>query len=130
MSSISSTFPSSVACRLSSDGAIWPTLHCSFSEQRRIETTFIFVFDRAGHQHVIVVLAPFNGKVAPRQRHGNLAAGAIEPRRRNGGGAGRRPASFGEPRAAFPGANDDVIAGANLRQRDVGTLREHGMILD
>ena len=43
-------------------------------EQRRIETAVVLVFDRPGHQHMVVALAPFDREVAARHRHRHLAA--------------------------------------------------------
>ena len=40
----------------------------------------------------------------------HLALGAPQPRGGDRGGAGRRAAGLGEPGAAFPGADDDVLA--------------------
>src|SRR5262249_39103289 len=58
-------------------------------KQRGIEPAAMFVFDRAGHQHIVVALAPFDGKVAAGQRDGHLAPGVREPRGGDGCGAGR-----------------------------------------
>src|SRR5262245_24085717 len=98
-------------------------------EQRRIEAAAMLVFDWPGHQHMVVALAPFDGKIAARQRDGNLPAGPREPRGRNGGSAGRRAASLGEASAALPGANDDTIARGRGGECNVSPLREEPMVL-
>src|SRR5262249_17657095 len=87
-------------------------------KQRGIEPAAMFVFDRAGHQHMVVALAPFDGKVAARQRDGHLAPAAREPRGGDGCGAGRRPAGLGEAGAALPGTDDDAIARRRCGERD------------
>ena len=98
-------------------------------EQRRIERAGEFEFDRPGHQHVIVAFAPVDGEIAARQRHLHLALGALEPRGGDRGRAGRRAAGLGQAGAALPGADDDVIARDDLRERDVGALGKDRMVL-
>src|SRR5262249_16950928 len=56
-------------------------------KQCRIELALVFELGGAGHQHVIVALAPFDLQVAARQRDGDGAVGALEPRPGHGGGA-------------------------------------------
>src|SRR5690242_18752115 len=56
-------------------------------EQRRIESAFIFEIGRAGHQHVVVVLAPLDAELAAGQRDLDAAIGALEPGGGDGGGA-------------------------------------------
>ena len=51
-------------------------------EQRRIEAALELELDRAGHQHVIVALAPFDREIAARQRDAHLAPGALAAARR------------------------------------------------
>src|ERR1700674_423637 len=72
-------------------------------------------FGGPGHQHVVVALAPFDGKVAARQRDAHLAAGALGARGANRGGAGGGAAGPGQARAAFPGADDQMILVLHLR---------------
>ena len=78
-------------------------------KQRRIEAALELEFDRAGHQHVVVALAPFDREVAARQRDAHLAPGPPEPRGRDRRGAGGRAAGLGQAGAALPGADDDVL---------------------
>src|SRR5438309_484826 len=59
-------------------------------EQRGIETSLIFEIGGAGHQHVIVALAPFERELAAGQRDFDNAIGALQPRGGNRGRAGRR----------------------------------------
>ena len=59
----------------------------AFGEQRRIERALELEFDRAGHQHVVVALAPFDREIAARQRHASpcgrcASAARRRPRRR------------------------------------------------
>ena len=90
----------------------------------------MFVFDRAGHQHMVVALAPFDGKVAAWQRDRHLAAGAREPRGGDSRSAGRGAAGLGEAGAALPGADHDAIARRRCGERDVGPLRKQRMVLE
>src|SRR5436190_1662312 len=99
-------------------------------EQCGIEACLVFEFDWAGHQHVIVALAPFYGEIAPRQRHRHRAAGSAQARRSNSGSTGGRAARLSKPRTALPGTNDDTIARAHLRERDVRPLRKHRVMLE
>src|SRR5581483_8284502 len=98
------------------------------SEQCRIERALIFEGRRPGHQHVIVAFAPFDGKRAAGKRYLHRAVGALQPRRSDRGGAGRRAASLGQSGAALPGADGDVVAVDDMGERDVGALREDRMI--
>src|ERR1700730_7000029 len=97
-------------------------------KQGRIETAFIFEGRRARHQHVIVALAPLNSEVAAGQRYLDGAVGALQPRRRDCGSTGRRAAGLGKSRAALPGADHDVVAISDVRERDIGALRKDRMI--
>ena len=90
----------------------------------------VLVFDRPGHQHMVVALAPFDREIAAGQRDRHLAAGAIEPRRGDGGGASRRAAGLGEAGAALPGADHHAIARGRRRQRDIGALGKQRMVLE
>src|SRR6195952_1532715 len=76
-------------------------------KQRRVEAAFIFEGRGPGHQHVVVPLAPLDGELAAGQRYLHDAVGALQPRRRHRGGAGRRAAGPGQPRATLPGADRD-----------------------
>src|ERR1700736_3961184 len=87
-------------------------------KQRRVEAAFIFEDRRAGHQHVVVALAPLDGEFAAGQRYLRDAMGALQPRRRHRGGAGGRAAGLCQPRATFPGADRDVVAIDDMSQRD------------
>src|SRR5690606_14062590 len=78
----------------------------------------------------MLVGPPFDQQVAAWQRHRRLAlgapgAGAADERR-----ARRRTAGPGEPGAAFPGAQDDVVRRLDVRDRDVGALGKDRMILE
>src|ERR1700733_8184699 len=97
-------------------------------KQCRIEAAFIFEGRRPRHQHVVVAFAPLDSEFAAGQRNGDGAIGAPQPRRGHGRGAGRRAAGSGQSRAALPGADRDVIAIDDMRQRDVGALRENRMV--
>src|SRR5262245_50129894 len=97
-------------------------------EQRRVEFALVFELGGAGHQHMVVALAPFDVAVAARQCNGDAAVGALQARRRHGGCAGRRAAGLGQPRAALPGANRDVVAVDDMGERDIGALREDRVI--
>src|SRR4051812_39187427 len=97
-------------------------------KQRRVEAAFILEDSRTGHQHMVVPLAPLDGELAAGQRYLHDAVGALQPRRRHCGGAGRRAAGSGQPGAAFPGAERDVVAVDDMRQRDVGALGKDRMI--
>src|SRR5450759_845094 len=97
-------------------------------EQRRIEAAFILERRRPRHQHVVIPLAPFDGPFAARQRYLHDAIGALQPRRGHRGGAGRRAAGPGQPRAALPGADRDMVAINDVRQRDVGALRKDRVV--
>src|ERR1700712_2481370 len=88
-------------------------------KQRRVEAAFILEGRRTGHQHVVVPLAPLDGEFAAGQRYLHDAVGALHPSPRHRGGAGGRAAGPGQPRAAFPGADRDVVAIDDMRQRDV-----------
>jgi hypothetical protein len=72
-------------------------------EQRRIESPFIFEIGGAGHQHMVVVLAPFDSELAAGQRDLDRPIGALQP----GGGdrsrTRRRAAGPGQADAALPG---------------------------
>ena len=94
-------------------------------EQRRIESSLIFEIGGAGHQHVVVVLAPFDRKLAAGQRDLYIAIGTLQPgggdRDRNGG----RPAGPGQADATLPGADSPAaIAVDDMGERDVGALRK------
>ena len=80
----------------------------AFSNSAGIELAGELELHRPGHQHVAVALAPVDGEFAAGQRHLHLAIGALEPRRGDRGGAGRRAAGARQPGAALPGADDDV----------------------
>ena len=77
---------------------------------------------------MIVALAPFDREFAARQRHRHLALGALQPRRGDRGRAGGRAAGLGQAGAALPGADDDVLARDDMRQRDVGALGKDRMV--
>src|SRR5665647_1894708 len=97
-------------------------------KQRRIEAAFILEGRSPRHQHVVVALAPLDGEFAARQPDLHDAVGALQPRRGHRGGAGRRAAGFGKPRAALPGADGDVAAIDDMGQRDIGALREDRVV--
>ena len=63
-------------------------------------------------------------EIAAGHRHRHLALGALEPGSGNRRRAGRRAAGLGQAGAALPGADDDVLARDDLRERDIGALRE------
>src|SRR5215470_18962367 len=63
-------------------------------EQRRVELAFVFELGGAGHQHMIVALAPLDSEIAARQADGDGAVGALQPGCRDRGGAGRRTAGL------------------------------------
>src|SRR5450759_1173919 len=86
-------------------------------KQRRIEAAFILKRCGPRHQDVVIPLAPFDGEFAAGQRYLHDAIGALEPRRGHRGGAGRRAAGHGQPGAALPGADRDVVAIDDMRQR-------------
>jgi len=73
---------------------------------------------------VVVTLAPFDRKFAAGQRNLDDAIGPPEPRRGDGGGAGRRAAGLCQSGATLPGTDGDVIAIDDMRQRDISALRE------
>src|SRR6185437_6845514 len=97
-------------------------------KQRRVELSLVFKGRGARHQHMVVALAPFDRKFAARQRDLHDAIGALQPRRRHRGRAGRRTARPGQPRAALPGAYGDVVAIDDMGERDIGALRKDRMI--
>src|SRR3569833_4029504 len=94
----------------------------------RFEHAFIFQHRGAGHQHVTVALAPYDGEIAAGQTHLHDTIGALEPRRRNCRGAGCRTAGLGQARATLPCAHDDMIAVHDMGQRDIGALGKDRMI--
>src|SRR5690349_23545071 len=75
-------------------------------------------------------LFPYTTLFRSRQRDGDGAIGALQPGCRDRGGASRRAASPGQSRAAFPGADRDVVAVDDMGGRDVGPLRENRMIFE
>src|SRR5579863_9968275 len=93
-------------------------------KQRGIEPAFVFEGRRARHQHVIVALAPLDGKLAAGQGDLHRATGALQPRSSDRRGAGRRAAGFGQSCTPLPGADRDVIAIGDMGERDVGALRK------
>ena len=98
-------------------------------EQRRVEPALELVFDRPGHQHMVVGLAPLDGEIAARQRDRDLAAGPLGAGGADRGGAGGRAAGAGEAGAAFPGPHDQVLARDHLGERNIGAVRENRMML-
>src|SRR5258708_23479259 len=97
-------------------------------KQSGIEAAFIFEGRRARHQDVVVAFAPFDRKLAARQRNRDGTIGALEPRRGDGRRAGRRAACLCQSGAALPGADRDVVAIDDMGQRDIGALRQNRMI--
>src|SRR6185437_15262949 len=97
-------------------------------KQRRIEATLIFERRGARHQHVVVALAPFDREHTARQRDLNDPVGTLEPGRRHRRGTCRRAAGLGQPRAALPGADRDVVAIDDMGERDVGALGENRVV--
>src|SRR5580704_12392405 len=90
----------------------------------------VLVFGGPGHQHMVVALAPIDGKIAARQRHRHLAAGAADPGGRDRGRTSRRAARLGETGAALPGADHYAIARRRRRERDIGALRKDRIVLE
>src|SRR5260370_1479069 len=99
-------------------------------KQSGIEAAFIFEGRRARHQDVVVAFAPFDRKLAARQRNRDGTIGALEPRRGDGRRAGRRAAGLCQAGAALPGQRRDVAAVHHMGQRDIGTLRKNRMIFE
>src|SRR6202163_4985703 len=97
-------------------------------KQRRIEAAFELECRRPRHQHVIVALAPLDREVAARQRDLDGAIGALQPCGGYRRSAGRRATGLGQSGTALPGADRDVIAIDDMRQRDVGALREDRVV--
>src|SRR3979411_3237765 len=97
-------------------------------KQRRIEATFVLERGRSRHQHVPVAVAPTDGEFAARQGYLRDAIGALEPRGGHGGTPPPRAAGLGQSRAALPGADRDVVAIDDMRQRDIGALRKNRMV--
>ena len=84
--------------------------------------------DRAGHQHVVVG-APLHEQVSAGQAHRGLPADHPQARGRHHGGAGGGAAGERQPGAPLPDAELDRLARRDLRDRDVGALREDRMVL-
>ena len=99
-------------------------------KQRRIEAAFIFDVAGAGHQHMVVASRHSISELAAGQRDLHAAVGALGPRRRDRRGACRRAAGLGQSGAALPGADGDVIAIDDMRERDVGALGEDRMVFE
>src|SRR5580692_9147134 len=97
-------------------------------EQRRIELAFVFEGRGARHQHVVVALAPFDREFAAGQRDLHHAIGALQPRRGHRGRTRGRTACPGQPGAALPGADGDVVAVNDVGERDIGALRKDRVI--
>src|SRR5690606_6771717 len=82
-----------------------------------------------GHKYAVLA-SPFDFKITAGQTHGNtpirqaLAHGADSSR------TGGRSAGLREPGAAFPSAQDDVLARDDLGERNVGALRENRVIFE
>ncbi len=79
---------------------------------------------------MVVALAPVDAQIAARQSDRHCAAGATQPRRRHCRCAGSRTARLGQPGTALPGAHDQMLARDHLRQRDIGALRKHRVVLE
>src|SRR5262245_21481098 len=84
-------------------------------EQCWIEPPLVFELYWAGHQHVIIALAPFDQKHAFRQHNRDLAVGATEPCGRDCGGTGGRAARLGQTGSALPGADCHTVTRAHVR---------------
>src|ERR1700687_332146 len=97
-------------------------------KQRRIEAAFILKGRGPRHQDVVVALAPLDSEFSAGQRYLHGAIGALQPRRGDSRCARRRAAGLGQPGAALPGADRDVVAIDDMRQRDVGALRKDRVV--
>ena len=86
-------------------------------EQGFVESERALVFDRAGHQHMVVGGAPLDDEVAARQTHRPFAVHEPKARRSDQGRAGGRAAGERQPDPALPHPRLDVVPGKNLRRR-------------
>src|ERR1700742_2311182 len=77
---------------------------------------------------MVVALAPFDAEITAGQRDVDDAIGALQPRRGNRSRTARRAARLGKPGPPLPGADRDVVAIDDMRQRDIGALGEDRMV--
>ncbi len=77
---------------------------------------------------MIIAGAPLDPEIAAGQRNRHLALTAPQSRRRHGRSTGRRATGARQTGAAFPGADDDVRAIDDVRERDVGTVGKDRVI--
>ena len=99
-------------------------------EQRRREACPRTRARPAGHQDMVVALAPFDRQVAAGQRHRHRAPGEALARGRDQRRAGGRAAGAGEAGAALPDAQHDVVRRRDLRERDIGALGKDRVVLE
>src|SRR5438067_1224192 len=97
-------------------------------KQRGIEAPLIFEGRRARHQHVVIAFAPFDRKIAAGKLNLHNTIGALQPRRRDRSSARSRAASHGQPGAALPGADRNVVAIDDMGERNIGALRKDRMV--
>src|SRR5438105_5320061 len=109
---------------------IWSSGGAGLSEHCGRKLAFELELERPAHQHMIVALAPFDGKIAARQRDADLASRALGTNGGNSGGASGRGAGAGQPGAAFPRFHNEMIRPRNLSERDIRALGKDRMVFE
>ena len=84
----------------------------------------------AGHDHVVVVGAPFDQQFAAVQHEHGRTFGEVAPGGGHQGRAGAGAAGLGQARAALPDPQANAVAALDLGEADIDVLWEQRVALD